>query len=48
MEVLLIANRLEEGPDQYTGVKNGDIVITYQMIQHDVRTAVHWVHTEVM
>ena len=20
---------LEEGPDQYTGVKNGDIIITY-------------------
>ena len=40
-------HRLEEGPDQYTGVKNGDIVITYRMIQQDVRTAINWSHIEV-
>ena len=40
-------HRLEEGPDQYTGVKNGDIIITYRMIQQDVRTAINWSHIEV-
>ena len=39
-------HRLEEGPDQYTGVKNGDIIITYRMIQ-DVCTAINWSHIEV-
>ena len=45
--IYLTYNRLIDGPDQYTGVISGDIVITYQMIQQDVRNAVHWAHTEV-
>ena len=36
-----------DGPSSYTGVQSGDIVITYQMIQQDVRDAIHWSHTEV-
>ena len=45
--IYLSYNRLIDGPDQYTGVISGDIVITYQMIQQDVHNAVHWAHTEV-
>jgi hypothetical protein len=29
------------------GVQNGDIVVTYQMIQQDVRNAVNWAHVDV-
>ncbi len=29
------------------GVQHGDIKVTYNMIQHDVRNAVNWIHNDV-